>query len=297
MKVLITGINGFLGKFLLNAYVNDVVFGLGRSGTDYNIDLATTIPSFINSFDIVIHSAGKAHLLPKSEKEKEEFYNVNVIGTLNLLNGLDIVSPPKYFVFISSVSVYGLTTGEKINETAPLLAKDPYGESKIIAEQVVLDWCHNNDVKCTILRLPLLIGNNPLGNLKDLIRSIKFGYYFNISGGKARKSMVLAKDVSDFIDKAYKTGGIYNLTDGYHPSFHEISYCIANQLSKKYLPNFPFFFVKIFALIGDKLGHKFPINSNKLNKITSNLTFDDSKARNLFGWNPTHVLKGFKIHE
>jgi len=51
------------------------------------------------------------------------------------------------------------------------------------------------------------------------------------------------------------------------------------------------------ALVGDRLGQKSPINSNKLLKIRSSLIFDDSKAREAFGWNPTPVLKGFNINE
>jgi hypothetical protein len=42
-------------------------------------------------------------------------------------------------------------------------------------------------------------------------------------------------------------------------------------------------------------GNNAPNNTNKLKKITSNLTFDDSLAREKLGWNPTPVLKGFKI--
>ena len=48
---------------------------------------------------------------------------------------------------------------------------------------------------------------------------------------------------------------------------------------------------------GDIAGKYAPLNSDKLNKITSTLTFDDSKARAAFGWNPTPVLEGFKINE
>ncbi|MBC7915293.1 MAG: hypothetical protein H7Y07_14350 [Pyrinomonadaceae bacterium] len=47
--------------------------------------------------------------------------------------------------------------------------------------------------------------------------------------------------------------------------------------------------------MGDILGKRAPINSVKLKKITSDLTFDDSKAREILGWNPTPVLKGFKV--
>ena len=52
---------------------------------------------------------------------------------------------------------------------------------------------------------------------------------------------------------------------------------------------------KLAAYFGDFLGSNALINTNKLRKIISDLTFDDSKARASFGWNPTPVLEGFKI--
>ena len=60
--------------------------------------------------------------------------------------------------------------------------------------------------------------------------------------------------------------------------------------------NMPLWLVKTIAKFGDLLGSKAPLNTNKLKKITSDLTFDDSKAREAFGWNPTSVLEGFKIN-
>jgi hypothetical protein len=48
--------------------------------------------------------------------------------------------------------------------------------------------------------------------------------------------------------------------------------------------------------IGDLINiAAYPINSNKLSKINSTLTFDDSKARLAFGWEPNSVLKEFRI--
>lgn len=45
--------------------------------------------------------------------------------------------------------------------------------------------------------------------------------------------MVLAQDVAAFIDKVSLVGGIYNLTDGYHPGFSELSEFISKRLNKK----------------------------------------------------------------
>jgi len=297
MKILITGSTGFLGSKILNELKGHDIKSLSRSRSTYNFDLTSHVPIFESRFDLVIHAAGKAHSLPKNEIEKQEFYKINVEGTKNLLNGLSKSGEPKYFVFISSVSVYGHDFGYEIGENKSLEAIDPYGLSKIQAEQIVLEWCKKNKVICTILRLPLLVGPNPPGNLRAMINAIRRGFYFNVAGGSARKSMVLTTDISNFIIPAAEVGGIYNLTDGYHPNFNELSHLISKQLDRGFVPSIPLFVAKLLAFIGDKMGPVFPINSYKLKKITSTLTFDDSKARKAFGWNPTPVLKGFKINE
>ena len=185
--------------------------------------------------------------------------------------------------------------GNNILESQSLNARDPYGLSKIQAEEVVQEWCAKNNVACTILRLPLLVGQNPPGNLGAMIKAIQKGYYMNISGGLARKSMVLAEDVAKIILVASEIGGIYNLTDGYHPNFSELSAYIAQQLNKNKPFNIPTWMANIMAKTGDLFGEKFPFNSYKLAKVTTDLTFDDSKAREILGWHPQPVLQSFKI--
>lgn len=295
MKLLVTGSTGFLGKKIINYYKDYFIETIGRSNNvTYKLDLNKPIEKIKNKYDIVIHVAGKAHNIAESEIISEQVFNSNYHATLNLLNALEI-NKPKCFLYISSVAVYGLNEGELINEDNKLLATDPYGKSKALSEYAIIDWCSKFNVKYTILRLPLLVGEDAPGNLGSMIRSIKNGYYFNINGGKAKKSMVLVEDVVKYILKAAEIGGIYNLTDGYHPNFYEFSSLISNQLKKKLPLNMSLFYAKILAIIGDIIGSKFPINSIKLNKLNSTLTFDDSKARIKFGWNPTPVLLGFKL--
>ncbi|GAA3779542.1 NAD-dependent epimerase/dehydratase family protein [Flavobacterium ginsengiterrae] len=292
MKILLTGSNGFFGQIIIKALQREnIFFTLSTNSGDYPIFLDKNIPSFREEYDLIIHAAGKAHSEPKTEAEKKHFFDVNNKGTLNLLQGLKKSGIPKKFVFISSVAVYGQDFGSIISEEHILKAKDPYGVSKIKAEENIIEWCKENNVICTILRLPLLIGENPLGNLRAMIKAIEKGYYFNIAGGGARKSMVLAKDVADFIPKVSEIGGIYNLTDGTHPSFYELSKVISKQKGKKMPFNLPMSLARTIGKIGDLLGNKFPINTSRLKKITSDLTFDDSKARKKIGWNPMNVLK------
>jgi nucleoside-diphosphate-sugar epimerase len=295
MKVLLTGATGFLGKSIIEILSQDnIIFSLSRTSGDYRVALENEIHNFNQSFDLVIHAAGKAHSVPKTVGEKKQFYDVNVLGTQNLLKGLEASGVPKQFVFISSVAVYGQEQGFNIAENFPLAATDAYGLSKIEAEALVQEWCIQQHVLCTILRLPLLVGEKPPGNLGAMIRAIEKRYYFNIGGGKARKSMVLAQDVASFIPKFAAVGGTYNLTDGFHPDFMELSSVISKHKNKKMPFNLPLIVAKAFGLVGDLLGNKVPINSAKLKKITSDLTFDDSKAREKAGWKSQGVLEYLK---
>lgn len=299
MKILLTGSNGYLGKHIYKelAKTHETIT-LSKTNADYCIDLSVNNFTINHDFDCIIHCAGLAHMVPRNKLDKESFFNVNVKGTENLLKGIELNGTfPKWFVFISTVAVYGVEEGVNINENTPLLAKDPYGFSKIQAEKLVLDWCLKNNVTYTILRLPLVVGENPPGNLGAMIKAIQKGYYFNIAGGKARKSMVLASDVAKIILKASKIGGVFNLSDGYNPNFHELSNAIALRYGKSKLFNLQFFIAKSIALVGDVLGTKLPLNSHKLKKITSDLTFDDTKARNVLGWNPKKVLEYYAIRK
>ncbi|MHA4894112.1 NAD-dependent epimerase/dehydratase family protein [Pedobacter sp. PWIIR3] len=299
MKILLTGASGFLGSimcpyFRLEGYS---VTTLGRAKEDLKYDFSSGDSIVLSdSYDLVIHCAGKAHSVPVTQIEKMAFFDINVKGTQYLLDGLETAPTlPKSFVFISTIAVYGKETGSLIDEESPLLAKDPYGLSKIQAEKIVQEWCEKHSVICSILRLPLIAGPNPPGNLKAMINGVLKGFYFDIAGGKATKSMVLAEDVAKIIPKAASIGGTYNLTDMLHPCFADLSHSISLQLGKGKVRNLPLWIATLMAKVGDLLGKSAPINSDKLSKITSDLTFDDSRARKVLAWKPRSVLEHFKI--
>lgn len=295
MKVLIAGASGFLGNIILSHFKeNDKVSTLSRSSqADYLCDIEKWIPVIEDKFDLVIHNAGKAHLIPQSSSDIDSFYKVNYHGTVNLLKALESY-PPRNFIFISTVAVYGLLRGINIPEESPLLATDAYGKSKLLAENAIVDWCSRNNVKCTILRLPLVVGKNAPGNLGAMVQAIKKGYYFNIGDGTARKSMILSTDIPKVIEKAIGVEGIFNLSDGYHPSFKEISGLIGNSVGRS-VHSIPKSLARLAAKFGDIVGNRFPLNSDKLRKLTEDLTFDNTKARLAFNWEPTPVLEGFEI--
>tara|TARA_B110000285_G_C15142967_1_gene632340 strand:- start:286 stop:1203 length:918 start_codon:yes stop_codon:yes gene_type:complete len=297
MNLLISGGTGFLGKYIYrhwksNGYSVDSV-GRGNSN-EIVCDISKDELILKKDYEYFIHCAGKAHTIPKTNIEVNEFYLVNEIGTVSFLNAINQQkNKPKGVLIISTVAVYGLTEGTLINEKASLTAKDAYGKSKINAEKIAIDWGKNNNINISVLRLPLVVGKNAPGNLLAMINGIKNGKYLNIGGGKAKKSMVLATDVASFSSKVINTSGIYNLTDTKHPNFFQISNVIANNFKVKNVLNIPMFVAQILVffikIINIFLKTKIPFTIMTLKKMTNDLTFDDKKAQEI-GWKPSCII-------
>jgi nucleoside-diphosphate-sugar epimerase len=112
-ELLLTGASGFLGGIMKSIlYLHFRVRTLGqREANDFQVDLANDIPELNKRFDLVVHCAGKAHFIPKSEGEKKEIFDVNLQGTKNLCYALEKDGLPSSFIFISTVAVYGIEIG------------------------------------------------------------------------------------------------------------------------------------------------------------------------------------------
>lgn len=297
MELLLTGASGFLGRNICSILQDRyAIKTVGLTPLNYYVaNLATEIPKFSEKIDIVFHAAGKAHSMPKTEMEKQLFFDVNFQGTKNLCTALERSGIPKAFIFISTVAVYGCDSGENITEEHPLNGITPYALSKIKAEKYLEGWCSMHNVKLSILRPSLIAGPNPPGNLGTMIHGIKSGKYLSIAGGKARKSVLMVQDIANLVPLLVEKGGIYNVCDTYQPSFRELEEIICNQLNKKLPLSIPYYFAKGMAVVGDCLGEKAPINSLKLRKITNSLTFSNEKAVRELGWKPVNVLESFRI--
>lgn len=297
ITLLFTGASGFLGYNALPLLKEKyVVVTVGLTPQDnYVVNLAIDIPKFTEKYDIVLHAAGKAHSIPKTEKEKQLFFDVNLQGTKNLCMALENSGIPKSFIFISTVAVYGCDFGENVTEEHPLNGMTPYALSKIKAEKYLEGWCTMHNVKLSILRPSLIAGPNPPGNLGAMIKGIKSGRYFNIAGGKAKKSVLMVQDIANLVPLLVEKGGIYNVCDTYQSTFRELEAVICKQLNKKMPLSIPYWLAKGMAKVGDLLGEKAPINTLKLRKITESLTFSNEKAVRELGWQPMNVLENFKI--
>ena len=295
--MLFTGASGFLGyniRPILEKNYDVHTIGL-TDDDDIKFNLAKEVPPINTHYDVVLHAAGKAHMVPKTEAEKQVFYDVNYQGTVNLCKALENTGIPKALIFISSVAVYGCEFGDNIDEFHPLNGDSPYAKSKIMAEEYLTKWCLDHHVRLSILRPSLLAGKNAPGNLGAMVKGIKKGYYMNIAGGKVVKSILMAEDIARLVPLLEEKGGVYNVCDTRQPSFGEISISVAKQLGKGKPLDIPYWLAWCLAKVGDLLGNKAPINSYKLEKMTKSLTFSNEKARKELGWEPMDVLENYKI--
>lgn len=296
-KLLFTGASGFLGyniRPLLEKSYDVHTVGL-TDDDDIKFNIAKEVPPINTHYDVVLHAAGKAHTVPKTEAEKQVFYDVNYQGTVNLCKALEKAGIPQTMIFISTVAVYGCEYGELIDETHPLNGHTPYAKSKIMAEEFLAKWCQDNQVRLSILRPSLLAGKNAPGNLGAMVNGIRKGFYMNIAGGKVKKSVLMAEDIARLVPLLEQKGGVYNVCDTRQPSFGEISMSVARQLGKSKPLNIPYWVAWCMAKVGDLLGAKAPINSYKLEKMTKSLTFSNEKAHKELGWEPLDVLTNYKI--
>lgn len=295
--LLFTGGSGFLGKNacpILKEMYEVTTCGISPND-NIKANFVKDVPVLDKHYDIVLHACGKAHVRPKTEAEKQAFFDVNYTGTKNLCMGLEKVGCPRALIFISTVAVYGCDFGDMITEEHPLNGITPYAKSKIMAEEFLIKWCQKHDVTLGILRPSLLAGKDAPGNLGAMVKGIAKGFYMNIAGGKVVKSILMAQDIANLVPLVAQKGGTYNVCDSFQPTFGQLSNSVAQQLGKRKPLNIPYWMAWCLAKVGDLLGYKSPINSYKLEKMTKSLTFSNEKARTELSWEPLDVLSNYKI--
>ena len=300
MRYLVTGGEGFLGRVLVRTLRSSgaEVDVLGRRSSPgiLTADLTLRPPELASSgYDVVYHVAGKAHVVPKTEEERNAFFAVNLHGTRHLLTSLDrLLRQPEALVLISTVAVYGRESGSLLDENTPREASDPYGLSKAQAEDVVREWGDRSGVRIGIVRLPLVAGPSVQGNLGAMVAAMRRGLYLGVGDGTARRSVVNASDVALALPQVAARGGTFHLTDGRHPTFAQIEAAIAGALGRPLPRRIPMLIARGIAAAGDfagrATGRRMPLTRRALAKMTSTLTFDDARARAEFGWAPTPVL-------
>lgn len=153
-KILITGERGFVGKHLLNRLRregSEVITLTDPKGKTVDIRQWKKIEpiSKVKDIDVVYHLAAVTYV-PYSWEEPRKTYEVNVLGTLNILELCRLCKVNK-LVFISSY-VYGSPKYLPVDESHPLDPSNPYMRSKLIAEELCRAYHEDYDLNCVILR-------------------------------------------------------------------------------------------------------------------------------------------------
>jgi UDP-glucose 4-epimerase len=190
MRVLVTGGAGYIGShtilellraghevFSVDNYCNSSPESLRRvrrlanadvGETEIDVRDGTKLAEVMAEFepDAVIHFAG-LKAVGTSEKEPLLYYENNVLGTLCLLQAMDNVGC-KRIVFSSSATVYGEPQYLPYDEDHPLNPANTYGRTKLMAEQVIADWCRATaHASAALLRYFNPVGAHPSGEIGE----------------------------------------------------------------------------------------------------------------------------------
>lgn len=270
MRYLISGANGFVGSFIKNRLISDgnLVKTIGRSmKNDYSIDLTKKFIRIPEDYDVIIHTASIVHNSEHANTFNQQLILQDIEITLNLLRSIEKVSFKK-LIFLSSVSVYGIDFGRDIDITQKISPKSGYGLSKVISEKIITQSIPQD--KLLILRLPLVNGPNPKGNIKRALNAIESGKMVLFKGNNAKKTVLELEDLYSFMVKdSERFSGIHQLK-----SFDVKFNTFIEGFSDKRMYYFPLVFLKTMLFATKIL--KLSGMKNTLLKIGSDLTFIDT---------------------
>ncbi|HBF13199.1 MAG TPA: NAD-dependent dehydratase [Deltaproteobacteria bacterium] len=301
-KVLVTGATGFIGKRLclhLQGLGHEV---WGTTRTAINPDLVPFHPiqidlttqdnrwdNLLNGVDTIFHLAAYVHQPQKRHSDLvTECRKMNFESTVRLATAASLNSVRK-FIFLSTIKVNGegLENHDYLETDLPS-PKDPYGWSKLKAEEALATLSKQTGIEIVCLRPPLVYGEEVRANFLSLLKIIKKGWPLPFKNIKNRRSLIyvgnLVHALKTCMEKENASGKTYLISDGEDISTPALINQIA-QIMKvpSRLFSFPPFLYKVMG--------KVTFQEGTLKRLTGSLSVNSEKIRNDLDFSPPYSLK------
>lgn len=291
-RILLTGINGFVGHSVAPFFVERgyEVIGAGRrefkcDGVKFvpvsRIDRYTHWGDALNGVEVVIHLAGRAHKMKESPEEHHLYYETNVEGTVNLAEQA-IKAGVRKFIFISSLkAMLSDAHEEPLTEKFTCCPSEPYGLSKLKAEIELRKLTEKAGMKLVVLRPPLIYGPGVKGNLASLIKLVRRLPFLPFGGINNRRSLLGVKNLASAIDTVMQAeianGKTYMVADGEEISTSELVKRLISVFNPSArLIDLPDWLWKAFSAL--------PFFSAKIARLTGSLPVDATLLKRETGW-------------
>ena len=304
MKILITGVHGFVGSNLVNALMKEhTIYGLDivsphKDGVRYTfswdfLDEEGEIPDV----DAIIHLAGKAHDT-KNQSAADVYFKVNTELTKKIYDYFLASKTAKKFIFFSTAKAAADKVDGILTEDVVPSPIGPYGESKIAAEKYIQEHLVA-DKQVYILRPCMIHGPGNKGNLNLLYGVVKKGIPWPLGAFENRRTFTsignLCFVINGLLSKDVPTG-IYNMGDDEALSTNELIEEICKSLGKKaHIWKLPKSLMTGIAKLGGML--HLPLDSERLRKLTENYISSNAKIKKALGVEkmPVDAREGLKV--
>lgn len=242
MRILVTGASGFIGgaivrrllksghsvKALLLPQEPEQAAG-GAFIVRGDVTRPETLSGSMSDIDAVIHVAGSVGF-----QSWRNGIAINRKGTRNVVREA-VRAGVRRFVHLSSVSVYGRVPDVPLQEDSPLKKiRDPYGDTKIDAENILLDQARQGKLDLTIIRPTVVYvpGDNKF--LPTLIENVRNPGFRIIGKGSQSVDLVHVEDVAAVVLRVLEDprsiGKAYNLTNPANPSWDDMVRMVSSEL-------------------------------------------------------------------
>jgi UDP-glucose 4-epimerase len=281
--IAITGASGFIGREVAAS-----VRARGHAAVPLSrLDLESRRQAALSSIDVLVHLAGRAHVLREPEEvSARAFQAVNVDLTKKVL-GAAVDSGVRRFVFMSSAGVLGNVSSEDgIGDNSPPNPYDHYSRSKLEAEEVVKSSPVDR-TEVVIVRPPMVYGPGARGNFDRILRAVAHGWPLPVGALRAPRSMIGLRNLCDFTLRASLESGAANTTmlasDDQVASVHELTIALARALGKH-----PMIFTIPVSLLSASL--RVLGRSSDVPRLTAPFVVNAGRARELLGWTAPHTF-------